>query len=570
MDKMQIGETWARALFLKSVPTILTSTLVETLSSVSTNVLISTHYEAQPKDKAISFASAQVTNIGGEVVKSQKNLSKAGASPELISPRLETAQNDAKELLAALTNGDQTLLHVYMVVIVFANNEEDLNLYTEQIKTRAKECACYLDVLGGQQEQGLNTALPLAENFLSVRRVMTNESASAIQPFSTQELQYKGGFYYGLNQLSKNLIVYNRAAGNNQNGVILGTPGAGKSFAAKFEMYQAYLNTDSSQIFIIDPEREYKALGERFNATNFKIEPGGQYHINPLDLDITRDADGEGGDPFSQKVDFVIALIETMIGRNTILNGYAKSIIDRVLREIYQPYMEHLKQVGKTIDTDYCPTLVDLYQCMIGQKEPEAKNLAKQIELYCVGTMNLFAYKTNIKTDARMIIYDTKDIGTNLQELGMQMCLNDIWNRMIANKKKKIRTWFYIDEFYLLLHQPSSAKYLQMVWKRARKWMGSPTGITQNVGDLLLTDEGETILQTSDFAILLTQAPLDRAKLAALYAIPEEQLSYITNAGSGEGLIRTNRTIVPFENHIPTDTAIYELLNTKAADAEGI
>jgi hypothetical protein len=169
-----------------------------------------------------------------------------------------------------------------------------------------------------------------------------------------------------------------------------------------------------------------------------------------------------------------------------------------------------------------------------------------------------------------MIIYDTKDIGTNLQELGMQMCLNDIWNRMIANKKKKIRTWFYIDEFYLLLHQPSSAKYLQMVWKRARKWMGSPTGITQNVGDLLLTDEGETILQTSDFAILLTQAPLDRAKLAALYAIPEEQLSYITNAGSGEGLIRTNRTIVPFENHIPTDTAIYELLNTKAADAEGI
>ena len=565
-DRIKIGDTWARVLFLKSVPTILSSTFIESLSSISTNILVSVHYEAQSKDKAIAFASAQVTNVGGEVVKAQKNLSKAGASPDLISPRLETAQADSKELLAALTNGDQTLMHITLTAVVFANNEDDLDLYTNQVKTRAKEYGCTLDILGTMQEQGLNTSLPLAENFIYTKRIMTNYSASAIQPFSTQELQYEGGFYYGLNQLSKNLIVYNRSASHNQNAVILGIPGAGKSFAAKMEMYQAHLNSENTQIFIIDPEREYQPLGIYFNATTIYIQPGGEAHINPLDLDISKDKDDKEANPFAQKVDYVMALVETMLGSNVSLNGYARGIIDRALREIYKDYLDYLRETGKTIDTDRCPTLVDLYQNLIGQREPEAKNLAKQIEIFCVGTLDLFAHKTNIDTSAKMVIYDTKEIGINLQELGMQICLNDIWNRTISNKKRGVYTWSYIDEFYLLLKQPSSANYLQMMWKRSRKWWGRLIGITQNVGDLLETTQGETILQTSDFVIMLTQAPLDRIKLARIYNIPEEQLSYITNADFGEGLIRTNRTIIPFENHIPTDTLIYKLLTTKAGE----
>ena len=385
-----------------------------------------------------------------------------------------------------------------------------------------------------------------------------------MQPFSSQELQYKNGFYYGLNQSSKNLIMYNRSAGTNQNGVILGPPGTGKSFAAKMEMYQAFLNTDS-QIFVIDPEREYVKIAQEFGGTVFPIEPGGDVYINPLDLDITK---SDEGDPFAQKVDFVIAMIESMLGGRNQLSGVLTGIIDSVLQELYSPYFKHLREKHLTIDTEQCPTLEDFYNLLRSKKEPEAKNLAASIKMYCVGTLNLFAHRTNINTRDRFIVYDTKHIGTNLQELGLQICLNDIWNRMITNKKRNIRTMFYIDEFYLLLRQPSAAAYLQMIWKRARKWMGTPTGITQNIADLLASNEGNTILQTSDFALILSQAPIDRAELSNLYNINEEMQEYITNANPGEGLIKTSRTIVPFENHVPVDSAIYKLLSTKAEDAE--
>lgn len=565
---MMLNDKFIRVLYIKSIPARLASNLLESLSNISANSLISVHYDIQPQDKAAAFASAQVTNIGGEVIKAQKSLTKSGASPDLISPRLQTAERDAKNLLDRLTEGNESLFHVTIVAAIYADTSDDLDIVTKQIETRSKELLCGLEVLSAQQEQGFNSALPLGINLVKVHHVLPTESACAIQPFSTQELQIKDGFYYGLNQLSKNIIVYNRGFSNNQNGVILGVPGGGKSFAAKMEMYQAFLNTTASQIFIIDPEREYVGLAKELNATIFKIQPGAKFYINPLDLDISRD--DEGGDPFAEKVDFVIAIIESMLGGRNTLNGYLKGIIDNTLQQLYAPYIQELEKRGITIDTEKCPTLRDFYELLRGRKEPEAKNLASSIQMYCTGTLNLFANKTNLDTSNRMIVYDTKNIGTNLQELGMQICLNDIWNRMIANKKKNIRTWFYVDEFYLLLHQKSSAQYLQMIWKRARKWMGTPTGITQNVADLVNCEEGDTILKTSDFALMLTQSFGDRMQLAKIYNLSEEQQEYITNAAAGEGLLYTSRSVVPFENHIPSTSPIYKLLSTKATDAESI
>ncbi len=567
-DYIIIDDKYIRVLFLKSTPSRLNSTFLESISDISANTLVSVHYDIQPQDKAAEFASAQVTNIGGEVIKAQKGLTKAGASPDLISPRLQSARNDASNLLAQLTEGNENLFHVTVVAAVFADSLDDLEAVTDQITTRAKEHLCTLDILKAQQEQGFDTALPLGLNLISTHRVLPTSSVCAIQPFSTQELQIKNGFYYGLNQLSKNIIVYNRGISNNQNGVILGSPGAGKSFAAKMEMYQAFLNTKNSQIFIVDPEREYISLGNELGATVFRIMPGGESYINPLDLDISKD--DEGGDPFAEKVDFIISIIESMLGGRNVLNGYLKGIIDNTLQELYAPYLRQIEKQNKTIDTTLCPTLKDFYDLLRGRKEPEAKNLAAAIQMYCVGTLNLFAHQTNIDTKNRMIIYDTKKIGTNLQELGMQVCLNDIWNRMIANKYRGIRTWFYIDEFYLLLHQKSSAEYLQMVWKRCRKWMGTATGITQNISDLLASEEGNTILKTSDFALMLSQSFQDRIALAQVYELSEEQQGYINHSAAGEGLLWTSRSVVPFENHVPTTSPIYTLLSTKAADAEEI
>ena len=470
-------------------------------------------------------------------------------------------------MLTALTSENQSLFHITVVMTIFADNKEDLDLYTKQAQARAQEVVCKFDVLTSQQEQGFTSALPLGLNMLKSHRVMLTYDAAVLQPFSTQELQIKNGFYYGLNQLSKNLIVYNRGISNNQNGVILGSPGGGKSFAAKMEMYQAFLNTRNTQIYIIDPEREYIPLANEFEGTVFSISPGGTTYINPMDLDITKDSED---DPFAAKVDFVISIVESMLGGRAELNGYLKSIIDNTLQQLYAPYIQALEKMGKTIDTDICPTLRDFYDALRARKEPEAKNLAASIQMYCTGSLSLFAHHTNIDTNNRFIIYDTSHIGMNLKELGMQVCLNDIWNRMISNKKRNVRTWFYVDEFYLLLHQPSAARYLQMVWKRARKWGGTPTGITQNVSDLLSSEEGNTILKTSDFALMLTQSFEDRLALVQIYNISEEQQEYITNAAPGEGLIYTSRSIVPFENHVPTTSPIYKLLSTKVEDAEAL
>lgn len=570
-DYIQIDDKFARTLYLKALPEKLSSSVLESLMRVATNIVLSVHYEIQPQDKAVSFASAQVTNIGGEVVKAQKNLSKSGASGDLISPKLNTAYNDSRFLLDALTNGSQSLFHVTVVATVFADTKEDLDLYTEQFKTRAKDVLCTMDILRMQQEQGFNSCLPLANNVIEAHRIMTTSAAAALQPFSTQELQIKGGFYYGLNQHSKNLIIYNRGIARNRNGVILGKPGGGKSFAAKMEMLQAYLSGEDCQIYIIDPEREYVSLGKELDATIIKIQPdttGEGPRLNPLDLDITK---GDEGDPVSEKIDFVISLVETMTGGRNELNGYAKSIIDNTLQSLYAPYIAELTKTGKTIDTSICPTLADFYDALKARREPEAQNLAMSIQMYCKGSLNLFASRTNIDTNNRMVIYDTKHIGSNLQELGMQICLNDIWNRMISNKAKNIRTYFYVDEFYLLLRQLSAAKYLEMIWKRARKWQGVPTGITQNVSDLIHSEQGNTILKTSDFALIMPQAFEDRYALATIFQISDELQQYITDGAgntSGEGLIYTSSSIVPFENHIPNTSPIYKILSTKAEDDE--
>lgn len=576
-DYIKVDDKYIRVFVLKTIPSSLSANLLESMSSVGTNSLISVHYDIQPQDKAASFASAQVTNVSGEVIKAQKALSKAGASPDLISNKLATASYDARQLLDELTNGNQQLFHITVTIAIYADTKDDLELYSEQVKTKAREHLCGVEIMRMQQEQAFNTTLPLAYNAVYAKRVMTTNAASAIQPFSTQELQIRGGFYYGLNQLSKNIIVYNRGAGHNQNGVILGSPGAGKSFAAKTEMYQAYLNTKKSQIFIIDPEREYVGLGKVLNATVFAIEPGGTAHINPFDLDISKSKEDDV-DPFSSKVDFIIAIVETMLGGHAELNGYLKSIIDNTLQQLYAPYLKYLHDHNITISYEMCPTLKDFYNALRARQEPESRNLAQSIQMYCTGTMSLFAHTTNIDTTNRMIIYDTKNIGANLQELGMQICLNDIWVRMQSNAhhidagtglEDPIRTYFYIDEFYLMLRQESSAKYLEMVWKRARKWSGTPTGITQNVSDLLNSPQGNTILKTSDFAMILTQSFEDRLALAQIYQLSDEQQEYITNANSGTGIIWTTTATIPFENIVPSNSDIYKLLSTKAQDDEG-
>lgn len=571
-DYMMIGEKYARVLYLKTIPSQLKSTFLESLASISTNLVVSTYYEPVAQEKAASFASMQVTNIGGDVIKAQKSLAKVGiASSELISPKLQTAQRDAAEMLDDITNNNKRLFHVTVLVLVFADNKDDLKIYTEQVKTKAKGIICSMETLVREQERGLDAVLPLCcvhtVKELKKHIIMTSETASALQPFASKDLCHPNGIYYGINSQSKNIIMYNRMTAMNQNGVILGCPGGGKSFIAKSEMEQVFLNQPKSQIFIVDPEREYVVIAKKFGGQVIKIAPGATNHINPLDLDMTKDEDNKESSPLAEKIDFVISLIDCMLGPNQTLPSYARTIVDETLQRLYEPYLVYLRENNKTCDPDACPTLVDLFMALKNHGTDEGRQLAQSIQMFCTGSQNLFAFKTTVDANQRFVVYDISEIGTNLQDLGMQVCLSDIWNRMIRNKKKNIRTWFYLDEFYLMLRMKSSAAYLQMVWKRARKWMGVPTGLTQNVTDLLDDEYGRSILATSEFAIMLNQFPKDAEILSDLYDISPEQAQYFTNASPGHGIMKCGSVKVPFSNVFPEDTELFSIMSTKPADA---
>lgn len=556
-----IGDKYAKTMFISNLPTYLETGILSDITDIPCNMLTSIHFESLGQDRTIKLIRNQLVNINSNVIDAQKKATKSGYSPDLISTDLKRAQEQANQLMDDVTTRNQKLFLVTLAITVFADNQTELDRYASMVKTAAQKHLCTARDLNYQQEYGFTTSLPLAYNKLFVQRLLTTEAASVFIPFSTQELSQNKGMYYGLNAVSRNLILFNRLNSKNANGVILGTPGSGKSFSAKREMINVLLTTDDD-IYVIDPEREYAPLAALFGGEVVKIAAGSKTYINPLDMDINY---ADDDDPITLKSDFVGSLCETVIGGKYGLSPVQKSVIDRCVRLVYQPYLKHMVSLGstQTCDKAAMPTLDDFYQLLLKQPEPEAHSLALALELYCRGSLDTFAHKTNVNTSSRFIIYDIKDIGSGMKEMGLQVCLNDIWNKIITNKKLGKRTWFYIDEFYLLTQTDSSARFLQQVYKRARKWAGIPTGITQNVEDLLASKEARGIINNCDFIYMLNQSPLDRAELAAMLNMSPAQVSYITNSDAGQGLLYTGKHIVPFIDKFPTNNSLYKAMTTK-------
>lgn len=564
-DHMIIGEKYARALFLKDIPTYLTDTILADLTSLNSSMITSIQYTSVPADKALKIVRNQMVNINANLIERQKQAAKAGYGFDLISPELQLAQQEANELLQDLTSKNQKMFLINLVIVHFADSLETLDLDTDSIQNTARRSMCEVKKLLGQQENGLATALPLCNNKLAIERTLTTESVSVFMPFVSQELLQKDGMYYGLNSISRNLLLFNRKMSKNMNGFILGTPGSGKSFMAKREMLNVLLNTDDD-VIVIDPEAEYGRMAELLRGDEenpssavIRIAAGSKVHINPMDMD---EHYADEDDPITLKSDFLISLCETAIGDRYGLTATQRSIIDRCCRQIYQPYLNSRDVTGK-YDNSLIPTLLDFQHKLEEQHGYEAEQLASSLEIYTKGSLNLFAHHTNVDTDARFVVYDIKDIGNNIKSLAMLVVLDSVWNRIIQNKKKGRNTWFYIDEIYLLFKTETSANFLRECWKRARKWGGVPTGITQNVSDLLQNDTARTMLSNCDFVCMLNQAPLDRNTLAELLNISSTQLSYITNSSPGEGLIYTGSSILPFVDNFPKNTKMYMAMTSK-------
>lgn len=574
-DYFKLNDKFGRVVYLKDIPSIHSTEFIAEISDLPFNLTASIFLNPLDQKKGFSVVRNNMVTINGMVIKAQKVASKSGYSASMISPELQHAQEQVSFLMDDLRSSNQKLFYATIAIAHYADTKEKLDEDTKAIVDLGNRYMCAIEKLYSQQEEGFNSVLPLARNELAVNRMMKTETAALFIPFNSQEVNQKNGMCYGQNALSKNLIMINRTGKEmkNPNGLILGLPGSGKSMLAKFEMLSVLLTKDkNNEVYVLDPESEYVALAralEGIGSSIVHLEPGCGVHINPFDMDIDYAASEDGkGDPISLKSDYICMLCETAKNSRYGLSNIEKSIIDRCVRTLYKPYMEHMAKLGKdvTIDLNATPTMGQFYDLLYEQPEPEARNIALSIEIYCMGSFDTFSGTTNVNVDQRFVVYDILEMGTGMKELGLQVCLNHVWNKTIANKKKGITTWFYIDEFHILTKSETSADYLMQIWKRARKWAGVPTAISQNVGDLLKTEASLAIINNCELVIMLAQSQLDREMLRDLYKISDAQLEYITNSPSGQGLIYNGATIIPFQNKLPETSLIYKLLSTRPGE----
>lgn len=558
--EFRLGTSYGRTFFVSKIPSSLTTDFISEMADIQSEMIISLNCRSLETGKALRQLELHRQAVNGQLAEQQKAAARNYYSIDLLSPELQAAQKETTELIQDIQKRDQKLFDIIFTIALFAESKNELDKQSTLLTSVADAHAVGISNLWMQQEYGLNTSLPIAyvDHLEKLARMYTTESASVFIPYTSQEINEKNGLYYGLNQTTKYPIIYSRISPTapNYNGLIFGEPGRGKSFNTKLEMLSVILRSSNHVVYVIDPEGEYGALCRAMGGTVIDVSPDSTTYINPLDLSLAEN------DPVAMKVDYVVSMLEIMHADDSGLNSFAKAAIDTCLKRIYMPYIESLRKRGINIDKEIAPTLYDLYAELLDMDTPVSKDIAGTLQLYTTGSYDTFAHRSNISSDSNFVVYNIKNLGTGMKELGLFFCLNDIWNKMYENKAKGVYTWTFIDEFYILLRTRSTAKVLAELWKRARKWNGVPTGIMQNTEDLISSEEGRAIINNTSFIRMLSVSKADRTNLADILSIPDSQLQYITNAPKGCGLIHCGKNRLPFDNVFPKDTAIYRLLST--------
>ena len=545
--------------YLQITASDLSDQLLKDFLDMESSEIVTMHIQSVDQTEAIKQVKHTITELDRSKIEEQKKAVRSGYDMDIIPSDLATYGKDAKALLKELQQQNERMFLVTFLLMNNGRDAQELENNVFQASSIAQKHNCNLRRLDFQQEQGLMSSLPLAYNQIEIQRALTTSSTAIFVPFTTQELFLSGkeALYYGLNALSNNLIMVDRKKLKNPNGLILGTPGSGKSFAAKREITNAFLVTDDD-VIICDPEAEYTALVNCFEGQVIKISPTSTQYINPMDIN---ESYSEEDNPLALKADFILSLCELIVGGKEGLQPIEKTVIDRCVHRIYQKYFEDPKP-------ENMPLLEDLYNALLLQEEKEAHRVATALEIYVKGSLNLFNHHTNVDIENRLVCYDIKELGKQLKKLGMLVVQDQVWGRVTANRSAGRATRYYMDEFHLLLKEEQTAAYSVEIWKRFRKWGGIPTGITQNVKDLLSSREVENIFENSDFVYMLNQAAGDRQILAQQLNISPHQLSYVTHSGEGEGLLFYGSVILPFVDHFPTDLKLYRIMTTKLSEVK--
>lgn len=554
-DYFRVGNRYGRVLFLKEFSSYINDDMVAELTDLNKNMMLSIDVIPIPMDEAVKEAENRRLGVETNITNWQRKQNANNNFSAIIPYDMEQQRNDSKEMLDDLTLRDQRMFLGVITIVITDETKEKLESDTEAILQIASKNLCQLGILRFQQLDGLNTVLPFGVRKIDAVRTLTTESLAVFIPFKVQEIRHENGIFYGQNTISKNMIIADRKQLLNGNSFILGVSGSGKSFAGKQEITSIRLRDPNADILIIDPEREYSPLVKSMGGEVIKISATSNNHINAMDMNSEY---GDGANPVILKSEFILSLCEQLIGSGN-LGPKQKSIIDRCTASVYRIFQQGNYQ-------GIPPTLQDFREELLKQPEDEAKEIALAIELFTNGSLNTFAMNTNVNTSSSLICYDILDLGKQLLPIGMLVVLDSILNRITANRTKGKNTYIFIDEIYLLFQYEYSANFLFTLWKRVRKYGAFCTGITQNVEDLLQSHTARTMLANSEFIIMLNQASTDRIELAKLLNISDLQMSYITNVGAGEGLIKVGSSLVPFVNKFPKNTSLYALMTTKPGE----
>ena len=549
-DYFRMGDRFGRVIFLREYASYIKDDMIAEITDISRNLMMSINIIPVPTDEAVREVESRLLGVETNITNWQRRQNANQNYSAVVPYDMEQQRKESKEFMDDLTTRDQRMMFGVVTLVHTADTKKQLDTDTETLLALGTKHMCQFSVLKYQQMDGLNSALPIGHRKINAVRTLTTESLAVLMPFRVQEIMDEGGIYCGENAISHNLILCNKAKLLNPNSFLLGVPGSGKSFSAKMLIVFLALAT-GDDILICDPEREYASLIEAMGGEVIRIAAGSRDHINAMDM---VEGYGDGGNPVSDKSEFVLSLFE-QLEKNGV-SAKEKSLIDRCTGNVYESY-----QNGGRV-----PTLCVLREELLKQPEKEAKDLALALELFTSGSLDAFAHESNVDVNNRMVVYDIMDLGKQLKTMGLLVITDAMLNRVTENWKKGKRTHIFLDEFHVVFENEYSGAFFNSAWRRFRKRNAFPNAITQNVEYLLDSVLASTMLSNSEYIVMLNQAASDRQKLAELLNISNEQMSYITNADAGCGLIKYGSSLVPFVNKFPRNTSLYKLMTTKPGE----
>lgn len=569
-DYMTIDNTYCKVMFLNNLPKSITDNFLAELSDTEFPCIINQMIRPIEQAKGVKIVNKQVTGMEKDKMEAEKVAFRSGYSPETISHNLKQSLYEGKELLDDMTNKNQKMFLTALTVMVYGETKELLEQNCTSLKNIVRKYTCRLQELNYLQEEGFKQTLPIGNNLLEVNRTLTTESLAIFIPFTSNELFEPGGFYYGINQITKNAIFCDRKKMKVPHGWCLGSSGSGKSFKCKQEMLNVILNmgAEESDLLVIDPDNEYLGFLKSFGAEIINISASSKNYINPLDLSLNY-SDGDS-DPLALKSNYILSIVEAMMSvgsrHETIITPQQRTLVDRALRKTYKELIDH------NFDSNYTPSLMDFQKELDFEKErsEDGRLVAEAVEYYTKGSMNIFSHHTNVNLGKRIIVFNTRDLGAQLKEIGLLIILDYIWNRMVQNKSDKKLTYLYIDEIHTLFKNEFSAEFIKQLFKRGRKYGLIITAITQNVEEVLRNEEARTMIGNSKYISMLDQASSDLLILADMLHLSETQMGYVTNSDEGCGLLFAENVIVPFQDQFPGDSYLYKLMSTKFGEDTGI